>query len=272
MSPQINIDFGEGRRNLARSGTFDTGGNPYVLELKNTIGNVDVVVDPDSTTIDWELFGTEEAANKIEVSFFDGVLKIISHEKKGNMGGRLWRSLKRTVGVNMVVRLPDNVTASTVEVSVGNLTVRGGSLGLAEITSSTGDVSVSYCAGSEDVDCPSRIKSGIGDVFVGIGSRIQVDCGVGEASVESLHGDARVKVGTGEIKIKRFTGGSLTASAGVGDVEIRVPRGTAAYLDCSSGIGDVDSTLEITGEPDVDAPRVAIAAKTGVGDVTIAYA
>jgi len=111
----------------------------------------------------------------------------------------------------------------------------------------------------------------MGCVGVGPGGRLRLSTKAGDVDVHDMTGDVTVKVGAGDTAVGSIRRGDLVAESGLGDIHVGVPRGTAVLLDCHSSVGDVDSRLT-AGEPDPQAPRVSIAAKTRLGDVKIGYA
>lgn len=257
-------------------GNYQVAGGPYSLAIEIDFGGVSIVVDPEASDIHWELYGTENSTSTVDVGYDGGVFRVIAKEPGIRIGGIVWKSLTTNGGIDLALTVPDNATASSITLGCGNLQVRGGSMGVADIKSGKGDISISFCGHTtfvgDSFGSTSHIKTGMGSIHVGMGSDMSLTTGMGTIRVDNLRGDASLKTGTGDIAVRRVESGKLTAYTGMGDVTIGIPQGTAAYLDCSSGLGDVKSSLQGSGEPDVDRPRVSVTAKTGVGGVKISYA
>ncbi|MFT0848320.1 DUF4097 family beta strand repeat-containing protein [Actinomycetaceae bacterium L2_0104] len=274
----------ENQTNGARSGSYPVGYEPFELELESQLGDVDIVVVPESDEIRWSLEGSDAAAAKVEVSFEGNVLRVCSGQRrKLNVLGYIVNSLSSNDSVDIRLTLPQNLKNATIKIEMGDLRIHGAAFGPATISSGKGNVEIESFANAEMAlaagftRVPSggeagSVKTGLGHVFIGVGSGARLESGVGNVQVDHLIGDAWMKAGTGDIIVKKMAWGELDANAGVGDVKIGVPRGTAALLDCTSGLGEVKSELRGGGEPEPDAPHVAIRGKSGVGNVSIRYA
>ena len=274
----------ENQTNGARSGFYPVGYEPFELEIESQLGDVDIAVVPESDEIHWSLRGSEAATEKVEISFEGSVLRVSSGQRrKLNMLGYIVNSLSSNDSVDIRLTLPQNLKNATVRIEMGNLRIHGATFGPATISSGKGNVEIesfadaemAVAAGFTRVPSGGRagsVKTGLGNVFIGVGSGARLESGVGNVQVDHLIGDAWMKAGTGDIIVKKMAWGELEANAGVGDVKIGVPRGTAALLDCTSGLGEVKSELRGGGEPEPDAPHVEIRGKSGVGNVSIRYA
>lgn len=267
-----------------RSGSFPAGFQPFELDLDSQLGNVDIAVAPEADEIRWSLQGNAYATEKVEVSFDGDILRVSTgHQQKFNFLDYIVKTISNNDSVDIQLVLPQNLRNATIQLEMGNLRIHGATFGPATISSGKGNVEIESFADAEMAVAagfrrvPSggtagSVKTGVGNIFVGVGSGVRLESGVGNVQVDHLIGDARLKTGTGDVIVRTMAWGQLQANSGVGEIKIGVPRGTAALLDCSSGLGEVKSELQEDAAPDPEAPHAEIRCKSGVGGVSIRYA
>lgn len=268
----------------SRSGTFQVGYEPFQLDLDSQLGNVDIAVVPKSDEIHWTVRGASPAAEKVEVSFDGDVLRVSTgHLQKLTFLDYIVKTISSNDSVDIELTLPQNLRNAVLRLEMGNLRIHGATFGPATISSGKGNVEIESFADAElavaagFTRVPSggtagSVKTGVGNISVGMGSGVRLESGMGNVRVDHLVGDARLKTGTGDVLVREISWGNLEANAGVGEIKIGVPRGTAALLDCSSGLGEVKSELRENAAPEPDAPHAEIRCKSGVGGVSIRYA
>ncbi|MEE1943297.1 DUF4097 family beta strand repeat-containing protein [Streptomyces sp. TRM 70361] len=136
--------------------------------------------------------------------------------------------------------------------------------GMAEITSSTGNVRVGL------VDGPAVLKNSHGTTTVGAVT--------GELRVSGAHGGidiARAEasvVGTtthGPLRVAEVARGDVRLETSNGSIEVGVREGTAAWLDVSSNRGQVRNTLAASEAPERTEDTVRIRARTNWGNIDV---
>ncbi|MEU2428609.1 DUF4097 family beta strand repeat-containing protein [Streptomyces sp. NPDC007861] len=136
--------------------------------------------------------------------------------------------------------------------------------GMAEITSSTGNVRVGT------IDGPAVLKNSHGTTTVGTvtgdlrvsGANGPIDIARAESSVTgtSTHGVLRVaEVARGTVQLETSNG----------SIEIGIREGTAAWLDVSSNRGQVRNTLPASEAPERTEDTVKVRARTNWGNIDV---
>lgn len=136
--------------------------------------------------------------------------------------------------------------------------------GLAEITSSTGNVRVGI------VDGPAVLKNTHGNTTVRAvtgelrmsGANGAIDIARAEASV----------VGTttnGSLRVAEVARGTVQLETSNGSIEVGIREGTAAWLDVSSNRGQVRNTLAASEAPEQTEETVKVRARTNWGNIDI---
>lgn len=154
--------------------------------------------------------------------------------------GRSGRTVARTGAGGIVAEACESAVLST-----GAGDIRLPRVGPATLNTGTGDISV------DDASGRLEIRTGTGDVHVG-SSR-------GQLSIVSGAGDVHAVVGEGSAEVR----------TGMGDVTVQVPSTVPVWQDLTTGMGDVRSHVPSHGEPEPGEPFVKVAARSGVGDVTL---
>ena len=288
MSRQWRNAFPSSGVKRSRSGSYPLGEGPLALHIENALGDATIVVDPRADGIQWMVEGKAEAVDRTDVSCVDGVLQVIHGGRRSLFGERMTASIVRNDDVDVYLTVRRRPANAYVNLALGDLEVRGAEFGPATVRIGKGDAEFEALgpgpAALADADphtpgapagaeaaTESVVDVKMGDIEVGTGGRLRLSTKAGDVDVHDMTGDVTVKVGAGDTAVGSIRRGDLVAESGLGDIHVGVPRGTAVLLDCHSSVGDVDSRLT-AGEPDPQAPRVSIAAKTRLGDVKIGYA
>ncbi|WP_367135104.1 MULTISPECIES: DUF4097 family beta strand repeat-containing protein [Streptomyces] len=171
-----------------------------------------------------------KAAEEIEVSYADGVLRIEAPEAKN-------RILGHSGSVEVTVQLP---AGSRVEGKAGAAELRGvGRLGDVVFTGGYRSVKL-------DETASARLAAHDGDVSVG-----------------RLGGPAEITTQRGDIRITEATGGTVTLTTQSGDISVGAARGVSASLDAGTAYGRISNALKSDGTAALD-----IRATTSHGDIT----
>ncbi|MEU0641920.1 DUF4097 family beta strand repeat-containing protein [Streptomyces umbrinus] len=136
--------------------------------------------------------------------------------------------------------------------------------GMAEITTSTGDVRVGV------VDGPAVLKNSHGSTTVGAvtgelrmsGANGAIDITRAEASV----------VGTttnGSLRVAEVVRGNVQLETSNGAIEVGIREGTAAWLDVSSNRGHVRNTLAASEAPEQTEETVKVRARSNWGNIDV---
>ena len=270
-------------RTFTRSESFMVGHEPYALDIDNTLGNVDITVVPGLDEIRWELKGEQRNVDGAEVSFDGDTFRVSTGQHRSSILGRLVRTISIDDGVDVRLELPEKMRNAVLKLDMGNLRIRGGAFGPASIVTGKGNVDIEDFTGLENPEgfgahrVSSRavmgsIKTGMGNISVGIAAGVILETGAGNIEVDHLIDGGKMEVGTGNVVVEKMSCGKLDASSGLGNIDVGIPYGTPALLDCSSGLGKVRSELQGGSEPEPDAPYVEVHGETGVGNVSIRYA
>lgn len=173
-----------------------------------------------------------KAAERIEVSFADGVLRIQAAEQSNPLLGSAGH-------VEVTVQLP---AGSTVEGRAASAELRG--------VGRLGDVAFEASAGSIKLDetAAARLTLAHGGITVG-----------------RLGGSAELTTQKGDLRIDEAAGGAVTLRTGQGDITVAAAPGVSAGLDAGTSFGRVHNALRNT---DGAAAGLTIHATTAHGDIT----
>ncbi|MGW2669841.1 DUF4097 family beta strand repeat-containing protein [Streptomyces sp. NPDC001272] len=172
-----------------------------------------------------------KAAELIEVSYAEGVLRVVAAEAKNRLTGN-------SGFVEVTVQLP---AGSHVEAKLAAGEVRGkGRLGDVFLEAAQAQVEL-------DETATARVTVQSGDVTLG-----------------RLGGTAEITTQKGEIAISEATAGVVTLTTQHGNITVGAARGVAASLDAGTGFGRIDNALQSTG----GAAPLTIHATTAYGDIS----
>ncbi|MFE5142834.1 DUF4097 family beta strand repeat-containing protein [Streptomyces fagopyri] len=173
-----------------------------------------------------------KAAERIEVAFDDGVLRIEAAPAKNRLVG------SSSGSVEVTVQLP---VGSRVEAKAAAAELRGvGRLGDVDFEGAQGTVKLDETAGA-------RLTLMAGDISVG-----------------RLGGPAEISTQKGDLNIAEATRGTVTLRTESGDITVGAARGVSASLDAGTGYGRIDNALQ-----NADGnPGLTIRATTAQGDIT----
>jgi DUF4097 and DUF4098 domain-containing protein YvlB len=222
------------------------------VEIRNPAGSVTVEardgIDEITVQVTSLDAGAEQLLDRVTLFFTHSRLQVEVPERR----------LLRTPGFAISVVTP---TGSAVRVATGSgSTALRGTLGAAEITSASGDVTVDTCASLElrtasgdarvgTVTGRMRSVSASGDLWLGTaGGDVTARTASGDLTIDESTGDVSVATASGEVSVGRATGGSVQAKTMSGDVEVGVAPGLRVWLDLSSVSGRMDSQLPDDGD------------------------
>lgn len=173
-----------------------------------------------------------KAAEQIQVTYGDGVLRIEAPEAKNQYFGP-------SGAVEVTVQFP---TGSHVEAKTASGEFRG--------VGRLGDVVFDGAHGSVKLDeaASARLTLMAGDVTVG-----------------RLAGPAQISTQKGELRITEAQHGTLTLRTEHGGISVGAARGVSAALDAGTGYGRIHNTLK---NADGAAAGLTINATTAYGDIT----
>lgn len=173
-----------------------------------------------------------KAAEQIQVTYGDGVLRIEAPEAKNQYFGP-------SGAVEVTVQFP---TGSHVEAETASGEFRG--------VGRLGDVVFDGAHGSVKLDeaASARLTLLAGDVTVG-----------------RLAGPAQISTQKGELRITEAQHGTLTLRTEHGGISVGAARGVSAALDAGTGYGRIHNTLK---NADGAAAGLTINATTAYGDIT----
>ncbi|MEV7020531.1 DUF4097 family beta strand repeat-containing protein [Kitasatospora sp. NPDC093558] len=172
-----------------------------------------------------------KAAERIEVGYADGVLRIVAREAESRMLGN-------SGAVEVTVQLP---SGSRVEAKAADAELRGaGRLG--DVVFDGARATVELAEATE-----ARITVQAGDVTVG-----------------RLNGPATVTVQQGDIRIAEAVHGEVMLTTQSGDITVGAARGVSASLDAGTSYGRIQNSLRNT----EGAADLRIRATTSYGDIT----
>ncbi|MER5222193.1 Hsp20/alpha crystallin family protein [Streptomyces flaveus] len=173
-----------------------------------------------------------KAAEEIEVSYSDGVLRIQAPEAKN-------RILGHTGSVEVTVQLP---AGSRVEAKSAAAEFRG--------VGRLGDVAFADGYRSVKLDEAASARLTVLD---------------GDVSVGRLGGPAEISTQKGDINITEALSGALVLRTQMGNVSVSAAAGVSASLDAGTGYGRIHNALKNT---DGAAADLTIHATTTHGDIT----
>ncbi|MFF7892674.1 DUF4097 family beta strand repeat-containing protein [Streptomyces sp. NPDC007907] len=173
-----------------------------------------------------------KAAERIEVRYDDGVLRITAPEAKN-------RTLGRSGAVEVTVQLPAGSHVAG-RAAAGDL--RGvGRLGEVTFEAAQGAVKLDETAGA-------RLSLLAGDITVG-----------------RLRGPAQLSTQQGDLTVTEATRGAVALRTEQGDICVGAARGVSAALDAGTAYGRIHNSLHNT---DGTAAPLTIHATTAQGDIT----
>ncbi|MFD5406412.1 DUF4097 family beta strand repeat-containing protein [Streptomyces griseorubiginosus] len=173
-----------------------------------------------------------KAAEQIQVSYDDGVLRIAAPAAKNQYFGP-------TGSVEVTVQLPAD---SRVE-------ARAAAAGFRAV-GRLGDVTFEGAHGPVKIDEAASVRLTAAD---------------GDVSVGRLGGPAEISTQRGDIRIAEAVRGTAVLTTQKGDISVDAARGTSASLDAGTGYGRISNTLRNTDGATAD---LHIRATTGHGDIT----
>ncbi|WP_020138984.1 DUF4097 family beta strand repeat-containing protein [Streptomyces sp. 351MFTsu5.1] len=173
-----------------------------------------------------------KAAEQIQVSYDDGVLRIAAPAAKNQYFGP-------TGSVEVTVRLPAD---SRVE-------ARAAAAGFRAV-GRLGDVTFEGAYGPVKIDEAASVRLTAAD---------------GDVSVGRLGGSAEISTQRGDIRIAEAVRGTAVLTTQKGDISVDAAPGTSASLDAGTGYGRISNTLRNTDGATAD---LHIRATTGHGDIT----
>ncbi|MFF9667210.1 DUF4097 family beta strand repeat-containing protein [Streptomyces althioticus] len=172
-----------------------------------------------------------KAAERIEVRYADGVLRIQAPEAEN-------RLLGNSGTAEVTVQLP---VGSRVEAKAALGAFRGvGRLGDVTLRAAQGTVKLDETAGA-------HLTLQAGDIAVG-----------------RLGGPAEIRTQKGDLQIAEAVGGDVTLRTEYGQIAVGAARGTSAALDAGTGHGRIHNALRNAD----GTPGLTIHATTGYGDIT----
>jgi DUF4097 and DUF4098 domain-containing protein YvlB len=172
-----------------------------------------------------------KAADEVQVSYHDGVLRVEAKEPKNRYFGH-------SGAVEVTVQLP---SGSRVEAKAASAELRGvGRLGHVAFDGRQATVKLDETAGA-------RVTVMDGDITVG-----------------RLGDSAELRTMRGDLTVGEAMGGTVTLVTQSGDITLAAARGVSASLDAGTGMGRVSNALR-NGD---GAPALAVHATTSMGDIT----
>ncbi|MEU4834332.1 DUF4097 family beta strand repeat-containing protein [Streptosporangium sp. NPDC023615] len=173
-----------------------------------------------------------KAAERTEVTYDDGILRIKAPEAKSQILGA-------PGSVEVTVQLP---AGSHVEAKAAGADLRGvGRLGDVVFESAQGSVELDETAGA-------RLTLQAGDLSIG-----------------RLGGPARISTQKGDLRVSEAVGGTVTLRTESGEIHVGAARGVSAVLDAGTTYGRIRNTLTNTDGADA---ALTIHATTAHGDIT----
>jgi len=282
--------------------TFETPGSVRLF-VQNEVGHVMITARPTSTTIvvlEPETMGAEELVEHAVVE-----CKPAEHHHLVAV------KVPRPHGLRFVRRNPVTVRVevpegSDVTVMAGSADVEvTGPIGMADVTTSSGDVSTDDVAAdvraktasgdvtvgnvggdlrvataSGDLRCssvagPAAFSSASGDLEVGAtGDRVEVRATSGNVRLGELAHGARIVNVSGDVRVLAVDEGSLHVRSVSGDVSVGVARGVNLYVDVETLSGTVNSDIPLQDAPASPRSdtRVDLSVRSVSGNVQIARA
>ncbi|MBD0690834.1 DUF4097 family beta strand repeat-containing protein [Streptomyces sp. CBMA123] len=172
-----------------------------------------------------------KAAERVEVAYADGVLRVVTPEAKH-------RLLGNSGSVEVTVQLP---AGSRIDATAALAEFRG--------VGRLGDVTLKVAQGTVKLDETAGARLALQD---------------GDIAVGRLGGPAEIHTQKGDLRIAEAVGGAVTLRTEYGQIAVGAARGVSAALDAGTGHGRIHNALKNTdGTPDL-----TIHATTAYGDIT----
>ncbi|WP_405573493.1 DUF4097 domain-containing protein [Streptomyces phaeochromogenes] len=136
--------------------------------------------------------------------------------------------------------------------------------GLAEITSSTGNVRIGL------VDGPAVLKHSHGTMTVGaVTGELRVNGANGAIDIARVEASVVGTTTNGLLRVAEVARGNIQLETSNGSIEIGIREGTAAWLDVSTNHGRVRNTLATSEAPEQTEETVKVRARTNWGNIDI---
>ncbi|MEH0556089.1 DUF4097 family beta strand repeat-containing protein [Streptomyces sp. B21-101] len=136
--------------------------------------------------------------------------------------------------------------------------------GMAEITSSTGDVRVGL------VDGPAVLKNSHGATTVGaVTGELRVNGANGAIDIRRAEASVTGTTTNGLLRVAEVACGSVQLETSNGSIEVGIREGSAAWLDVSSNRGQVRNALAASEAPEQTEGTVKVHARTNWGNIDI---
>ncbi|MFE1273425.1 DUF4097 family beta strand repeat-containing protein [Streptomyces sp. NPDC058758] len=173
-----------------------------------------------------------KAAEAVDVSFADGVLRITAPEAKNQLFGA-------SGSVEITVRLP---AGSSVEGRAAAGELRG--------VGRLGDVAFEAAQGSVKLDEAASARLTLQD---------------GPLTIGRLTGSAELTTARGDLTVTEAVAGTVVLDTRAGSITVGAARGTSAALDAGTALGRVSNSLRNAAGQDAE---LTIRATTALGDIT----
>jgi hypothetical protein len=247
-----------------RTERFDTPG-PVTLALKVPAGNVEIeTTDAGVSTVELEPLrddhATITAIERATVELHGNDL-IVDLE-----GERRRLFFLRGVDVGVRISVPHD---TRLRVNVVNADVRApGRFGSSEVRTVSGDLLLG------DFDGEANLRSVSGDITVGrVSGSATIESVSGDLKLEDAAKDVRAKSVSGDVRLARVCMGEVSVQTVSGDARIGVAPGSKLFIDAKSLSGDMASDLELSEEPaQGEGPSLEIRGKSVSGDLKITRA
>ncbi|MGW6015923.1 DUF4097 family beta strand repeat-containing protein [Streptomyces sp. NPDC055210] len=139
--------------------------------------------------------------------------------------------------------------------------------GMAEITSSTGNVRVGI------VDGPAVLKNSHGTTTVGaVTGELRVSGANGAIDIVRAEASVTGTTTNGLLRVGAVASGNVQLETSNGSIEVGIREGAAAWLDVSSNRGQVRNTLATSAAPEQSEDTVKVRARTNWGNIDIVRA
>ncbi|MFE1343837.1 DUF4097 family beta strand repeat-containing protein [Streptomyces sp. NPDC058757] len=173
-----------------------------------------------------------KAAEAVDVSFADGVLRVTAPEAKNQLFGA-------SGSVEITVRLP---AGSSVEGRAAAGELRG--------VGRLGDVVFEAAQGSVKLDEAANARLTLQD---------------GPLTIGRLTGSAELTTARGDLTVTEAVAGTVVLDTRAGSITVGAARGTSAALDAGTALGRVSNSLRNAAGQDAE---LTIRATTALGDIT----
>jgi DUF4097 and DUF4098 domain-containing protein YvlB len=136
--------------------------------------------------------------------------------------------------------------------------------GMAEITSSTGDVRVGL------VDGPAVLKNSHGATTVGaVTGELRVNGANGAIDIRRAEASVTGTTTNGLLRVAEVARGTVQLETSNGSIEVGIREGAAAWLDVSSNRGQVRNALAASEAPEQTEDTVKVRARTNWGNIDV---